>query len=103
MDGKSAKCASRKQMRQTWKFLKRRLKELKREETASIVRVRTACIGICKGGPILGVMPDGIWYGHCTPKVIDRIIEEHLMGGKLVSEFLIADQSSHADCSYSER
>ena len=40
------------------------------------------------GGPIVVVYPDGIWYRHVTPKVLDRIVTEHLRAGKVVDEFV---------------
>lgn len=90
MDHETAKCASRKEMRESWKYLKRRLKELGLARQGGVLRIQTGCIGICKGGPIVAIEPDGIWYGHCTPKVIERIIQEHLVGGKVVQEYQIA-------------
>ncbi|WP_157593898.1 (2Fe-2S) ferredoxin domain-containing protein [Rubripirellula obstinata] len=41
-------------------------------------------------GPIIAVMPDNVWYGGCVPDVIDRILQEHLIDGKPVTEFVIS-------------
>ena len=82
-------------MSESWKFLKRRLKELGLSRKAGVLRLQMGCCGVCKAGPIAAVMPDGIWYGHCTPDVLDRILREHVIGGHPVTEYVIAEQDFH--------
>ena len=53
-----------------------------------VKRTRTGCVAACKGGPILGVQPDGTWYYNVTDKNVDRIIEQHLKHGQVVADLV---------------
>lgn len=82
-------CCSPCDGQKTWKYIKQRVNEL----GLHVMRTKTQCFRICAGGPWLVVYPEGIWYGNVTPKRFERILQEHLIGGAPVSEWIAVRNS----------
>jgi (2Fe-2S) ferredoxin len=90
-DQTTPQCCDREASLAAWGYLKLRLKELGLSEAGGVCRTKANCLRICEDGPIAVVYPEGAWYRGCHPPVLEKVIQEHLVNGRIVEEHLILE------------
>ncbi len=87
-------CADERTGAASWEALKAALRDRGLAGPGGIQRTKADCLRICCEGPVAVVYLEGVWYSRCTPDNVVRIVEEHLVGGRIVEELRIAGPSS---------
>ncbi len=87
-----------------YEYLKGELKQNAADPRLKRVkRSQSKCLGVCQGGPIAVVYPDGVWYCAMNSEKMAQVIQKHLKEGQPVKEWVFYPDSSGAASQPSEK